>query len=238
MQDTSNITNYDTIIGAGDYSVETKMVIDGVDYDESMIYSLKTSRQLFTSQNPTVGNAVVGRLDAVITIPNVTIPVAAEIKPYIRVFNDSMTSGWLQKGVFYFYQRMIDDESGTMAIIAFDAMFRGNQSYPSSSLTWDDTHPYAWQVVDEILEFMDVAAEEDTLTLLRASNYIVQFPAQYSLRDVLGSIAAMYGGNFIITNEGLMRFVAFADLAGETYYLVTNAGSPITFGGTKILIRG
>ena len=125
-----------------------------------------------------------------------------------------------------------------MTIVAFDAMFRGNQSYPSSSLTWDDTHPYAWQVVDEILEFMDVTAEEDTLTLLRASNYIVQFPAQYSLRDVLGSIAAMYGGNFIITNEGLMRFVAFADLAGETYYLVTNAGSPITFGGTKILIRG
>ncbi len=238
MQDTSNITNYDTIIGAGDYSVEAKMVIDGVDYDESMIHSLKTSRQLFTSQNPTVGNAVVGRLDAVISIPNVTIPIAAEIKPYIRVFNDSMTSGWLQKGVFYFYQRMIDDESGTMTIIAFDAMFRGNQSYPSSVLAWDDAHPYAWQVVDEVLSFMHVTAEDDTLALLRASNYIVQFPAQYSLRDVLGSIAAMYGGNFIITNEGLMRFVAFADLPGETYYLVTNDGSPITFGGDKILVRG
>lgn len=85
---------------------------------------------------------------------------------------------------------------------------------------------------------MEVTAEEDTLTLLRQSNYIVQFPAQYSLRDVLGSIAAMYGGSFLITNEGLMRFVAFADLPGETFYLVTNDGSPITFGGKKILVRG
>ena len=174
MQDTTGILNYDIIVGAGDYSVETKLVIDNTDYMEGQIYSVKTTRQMFTSQNPTVG-----------------IPLAAEIKPYIRVFNATLTSDWLQKGVFYFYQRWIDEDSSTMTIVAFDAMFRGNQSYPSSSLTWDDTHPYAWQVVDEILEFMDVTAEEDTLTLLRASDYIVQFPAQYSLRDVLGSIAAM-----------------------------------------------
>lgn len=238
MQDTSGIENFDTIVHAGNYSVETKLVINNTDFTESQIYSVKTTRQMFTSQNPTVGNAVVGRLDATITLPMTTIPIAAEIKPYVRVFNDSLTSGWLQKGVFYFYQRWIDEDSGTMTIVAFDAMFRGNQSYPSSSLSWDDTHPYAWQVVDEILEFMDVTAEADTLALLRASNYIVQFPAQYSLRDVLGSIAAMYGGNFIITNEGLMRFIAFADLAGETYYLVTNDGSPITFGGMRILVRG
>lgn len=238
MQDTSGITNYDAIVSAGNYSVETKLVINDTDFTEGQLYSVKTTRQLFTSQNPTVGNAVVGRLDATITIPMATIPLAAEVKPYIRVFNNSLTSGWLQKGVFYFYQRWIDEDNGTITFVAFDAMFRGNQAYPSSALQWDNTHPYAWQVVDEILGFMDVTAEADTLALLRASNYIVQFPAQYSLRDVLGSIAAMYGGNFIITNEGLMRFVAFADLAGETYYLVTNAGSPITFGGTKILIRG
>ena len=238
MQDTSGIENFDVIVHSGNYSVETKLVINNTDYLEGQIYSVKTTRQMFTSQNPTVGNAVVGRLDATITLPMATIPLAAEIKPYIRVFNNTLASGWLQKGVFYFYQRWIDEDSETMKIVAFDAMFRGNQSYPSSALEWDDTHPYAWQVVDEILEFMDVTAEADTLTLLRASNYIVQFPAQYSLRDVLGSIAAMYGGNFIITNEGLMRFVAFADLAGETYYLVTNDGSPITFGGMRILIRG
>ena len=238
MQDTSGITNFDAIVNAGDYSVETKLVINNVDYGEREIYSVKTSRQLFTTQNPTVGNAVVGRLDAEITIPTVSIPQAAEIKPYIRVFNDSMISGWLQKGVFYFYQRMIDEDSNMMTIVAFDAMFRGNQPYPSSKLLWDDTHPYAWEVVNEILSFMDVTAEAASLELLRQSNYIVQFPAQYSLRDVLGSIAAMYGGSFMMTNEGLMRFVAFADLPGETFYLVTNAGSPITFGGKKILVRG
>ena len=128
MQDTTGILNYDIIVGAGDYSVETKLVIDNTDYMEGQIYSVKTTRQMFTSQNPTVGNAVVGRLDATITIPMTTIPLAAEIKPYIRVFNATLTSDWLQKGVFYFYQRWIDEDSGTMTIVAFDAMFRGNQS--------------------------------------------------------------------------------------------------------------
>lgn len=237
MQDTSGITNFDTIVGAGDYSVETKLVINNVDYGESEIFSLKTSRQLFTSDNPTVGNAMVGRLDAVIKKPSATIPKAAEIKPYIRVFNDTLTSGWLQKGVFYFYQRIIDDDSGTMTIVAFDGMFRGNQVYPSSALTWDDSNPSAYDVFNEILDFIGLEAENDTLTQLRGARYVVQFPAQYSMRDVLGSIAAMYGGNFIVTNEGLVRLVGFADLPYETYYLVTNSGSPITFGGTRILLR-
>lgn len=237
MQDTSGITNFDTIVGAGDYSVETKLVINDVDYTESEIFSVRTNRQLFTSQNPTVGNAVVGRLDAVIKLPNVEIPKAASIKPYIRVFNSTLTSDWLQKGVFYFYQRWIDDDSGTMTIVAFDAMFRGNQVYPSSALTWDDSHPYAWQVFSEILGFMDLTPDPDTLLKIKSANYVMQFPAQYTMRDVLGSIAAMYGGNFVITNEGLVRLVGFADLPGETYYLVTNAGSPITFGGTRILLR-
>lgn len=237
MQDTSAITNFDTIVGAGDYQIETKLVINDVDYMESDIYTLKTSRQLFTSQSPTVGNAVVGKLETMIKVPNVEIPKAAGIKPYIRVFNDQLVSGWLQKGVFYIYQRSIDEDSGTMSIVAFDAMFRGNQAYPSSSLTWDDTHPYAWQVFSEIIGFMDLTSDPDTLLKIKSANYVVQFPAQYTLRDVLGSIAAMYGGNFVITNEGLIRLVGFADLPGETYYLVTNAGSPITFGGTRILLR-
>lgn len=238
MQDTSNIENFDAIVGAGDYEVETKLVINDVDYDESQIYSVKTSRQLFTSSNPTVGNAVVGRLDAIIKIPSVDIPKASSIKPYIRVFNSELTSGWLQKGVFYFYQRTVDQDSDTMSIIAFDAMFRGNQVYPSSDLRWDDTHPATWQVVQEITREMGISIEYDAMAKMISKPYVVQFPAQYSMRDVLGSIAAMYGGNFIITNEGLLRLVGFADLPFETYYLVTNNGSPITFGGTRILLRG
>lgn len=237
MQDTSGITNFDTIVGAGDYSVETKLVINNVEFTEDQLFSVKTSRQLFTTQNPTVGNAVVGRLDATIVIPVLDIPKAAEIKPYIRVFNDSLTSGWLQKGVYYIYQRMIDTDSDSMSIVAFDAMYKGNRAYPSSALIWDDEHPTALQVLNEIAGFMDITVEESTLTTIASADYLVQFPAQYSLRDVLGSIAAMYGGNFMMTNTGLLRLVGFADLPFETYFLVTDDGSPITFGGTRILVR-
>jgi len=237
MQDTSSITNFDTIVAAGDYSVETKVSINNVDYGEDMLFSVKTSRQVFTNENPSVGNAVVGRIDIQMVIPQATIPKAAEIKPYIRVKNDSLTSGWLQKGVFYIFQRMIDEDSNSMTIVGFDAMYRGNQAYPSSALEWDDSHPYAYDVVNEVAGFMNLTVEAETMTKLQIANYVVQFPAQYSLRDVLGSIAAMYGGNFIITNEGLLRLVGFADLPFETYYLVTRAGSPITFGGTRILLR-
>ena len=79
--------------------------------------------------------------------------------------------------------------------------------------------------------------EQDTITKLQAATHIIGFPAQYTMREVLESIATMYGGNFIMSDTGKLSLVGFVDMLEETFYLITENGRRITFGGTRILLR-
>jgi len=55
-----NVSYFDTIYQEGNYETHYKVNIDGVDYGEDMIWSMKTSRRLFTENTPMIGNALVG----------------------------------------------------------------------------------------------------------------------------------------------------------------------------------
>lgn len=228
-------SNYETIYNEGDFSVEYRVQIDGVYYDQDMIWSLKTSRRLFTESTPMIGGAVIGQIDLTITNPEVTIAKKAKIKPYIRLRSrkkTSLVSGWVQKGEFFIDTRPADDEDGlrTIDIQGFDAMRKANQKYPSSTLSWSDTSPTSLQVVREIASFIGVPVDSATVAKLNANPYIIAFPAQYTMAEVLGSIAAMYGGNFCISDTGTLLLVGLMDLPEETYYLVDEDGDCITFG--------
>ena len=237
MQNTSIIQNYNAIMASGNYMVETKVTINNVDYFEDTIYSIKTFRAVFDEQMLTIGNAYSGRIELSMILPAEEIPKAAEIKLFIRLKNDMLVSDWLPKGVFYIYQREVDPETGTLDIIGYDALFRANRSYPSSSLAWGNNSPRARAVLDEIAGHIGVQLDNRTKSAIPASSqYIVAFPAQYSMRDVLGSIAAMYCGNFCMSDDGKLLLVGAVDLPTETYYLINELGDYITVGGLRILI--
>lgn len=227
--------NYEKIYDEGDYTVEYQVQIDGVYYGQNMIWSMKTSRKLLTESTPMIGNAMVGQIDLTITKPDVTFPRRARIRPYIRLRSrkkTSLVSGWVQKGEFFIDTRPMDEEDGitTIEIQGYDAMRKANQKYPSSTLRWSDTSPTARQVVQEIASFMGVSIDSDTTAKLNANPYVIGFPAQYTMAEVLGSIAAMYGGNFCISDTGKLMLVGLMDLPEETYYLVDEDGDCITFG--------
>jgi hypothetical protein len=61
-------------------------------------------------------------------------------------------------------------------------------------------------------------------------------PFGYTMREMLGYIASAYGGNFIISDDRKLLLVPLGGLRSETYYLVTEGGNPITFGGDRILV--
>ena len=61
-------------------------------------------------------------------------------------------------------------------------------------------------------------------------------PFGYTMREMLGYIASAYGGNFIISDTNDLLFVPLGCLRTETYYLVTEGGDSITFGGNRILV--
>ena len=66
--------------------------------------------------------------------------------------------------------------------------------------------------------------------------YKFSLPLGYSSREMLGIIAASYGGNFIISDEGQLLLIRLQDLPKETNYLVTESGDVIVFGNDKITV--
>ena len=86
----------------------------------------------------------------------------------------------------------------------------------------------------EIADLMGVTIDPRTVL---STAYTVDYPANdYTLRDVLRYIAAAHAGNWIMTDVGQLRLVTFGEIPAETYYLVTEYGSAITFGGDRILV--
>lgn len=228
-------SNYEQIYNEGDFRVEYQVQIDGVTYDQNMIWSLKTIRRLFSENTPMIGGVMVGQIDLTLTNPDVAFAKRARIRPYIRLRsrkNTSLVSGWVQKGEFFVDTRPVDEEDGinTIEIQGFDAMRKANQKYPSSTLSWSDTSPTSVQVVREIASFIGVSIDPATVTKLESNPYVIAFPAQYTMAEVLGSIAAMYGGNFCISDTGKLVLIGLMDLPEETYYLVDEDGDCITFG--------
>lgn len=84
MRDTSLITNFDTIYATGDYEVETKLNINGVDYGEDKLISLQTTPSLF-SDVPSVGNCMSAEIYVEMLMPSAFIPTMAEMRPYVRL---------------------------------------------------------------------------------------------------------------------------------------------------------
>lgn len=238
MQDTSQVENYDAIIAAGNYATEAKLNINGVEYGIDSLISVTTSRVLFGETNPTFGTAIAAEIDIEMNYPDATISRMAELRLYVRISNSSLVSGWIPKGVFYIDTREKDEGAGTLRIHGYDAMLKADQDYPSSELEWSSSSPNSRAVLDEIATAIGVELDDRTKTAFPVgSGYIVGFPIQYTMREVLCSIGAMNGGSFCISDDGKLLFIGITDLPPETNYLITAYGNYITFGGTRILLR-
>ena len=239
MQNTSSITNWDTIV-AGDHWYETKVVIYPpnsntalLTLNESQLISVSTSNSIFGG-SPEVGMAVAGEIDLVILYPTVEIPTMAKLRPYVRAKNATLTSGWLPQGIFFIDTReRTRNDSGLsfMTIHGYDAMLKAEQMY-SGRITGSSTDK---NMVNEIAYQMGVSVDSRTTSLMNKA-YTIPLPTGYTYREVLGYIASMYAGCFIITDEGKLRLVTIYDLPAETNYLIDTAGNWITFGGDRILV--
>lgn len=150
-------------------------------------------------------------------------------------------SEWIQKGVYRIDTRGVSESvlgEERLYIHGYDEMMFAEQDYPSSELEWSDTSPNSRDVLEEIANAIGVELDERTKTAFPVgTGYIVGFPAGYTMKEVLCSIGAMYGGSFCMSDEGKLLFIGLTDLPEETNYLITNEGNTITFGGTKILLR-
>ncbi len=241
MQNTSDL--YKEIL-SGKHRKKTRLAIGTKDtplaklstfFGEDALISMSTSLRVFSTDTPTVGSCVSGEVSVEMLKPDITLPRQAKLVPQVCITDGARHSEWLNKGVFFIDTRVANGEGTgveTLSLHGYDSMLKAEQDYPASSLQWPAKDI---DVVKEIAGFIGVDIDARTLAIL-VNGYLVQYPAEYSCRETLGYIAAMYGGSFIMSDIGELRLVALNGMPPETNYLITEDNDVITFGGDRILV--
>lgn len=225
MQTTSSLWKE---IFSKEHTAEYKAVIGDNSYLSDSLIGAFITRALFEDVQ-SVGKCGSAQLDLDLWGAS-NIPRNAEIKIYVRLVSGDTASEWLPQGTFYIDTRSVSGEITT--IHGYDAMLKAEQTFLAEGDTgeWPRTQQ---AVVNAICTRMGV--ELDSRTVIN-SGYKVEYPNDYTMREILGYIAAAHGGCWIITPAGKLRLVTLGGLPAETNYLVDEYGDAITMGGVKILV--
>lgn len=204
-------------------------------YAENVLKSVTTSNQIFQGDVPMVGGCVSGEIDVEMLSPVADIPVRARMALFVRLVNESKYSEWLPKGVYFIDTRQKcagRNDVEWLTIHGYDDMMKAEMDYPNSTLQFPARDV---DVVNEIAKALEVAVDPRTYAIMTAG-YLVQYPSGYCSREVLGYIASMYGGSFIMNESGELRLIQMFGIPAETRYLIDESGYSITFGGDRILV--
>lgn len=145
-------------------------------------------------------------------------------------------SEWIPQGVFFVDTReTTQNENGlnVLTVHGFDAMLKTEQQYSSNTVIGDD---YDTKYVTAIAQAIGVDVDTRTWDIMGAGT-IIPFPVGYTMREILGFIASMYVGCFIITDTGALRLVAINGLPVETNLLIDTVGDVLVFGEDAILLN-
>ena len=171
---------------------------------EDVIVSMNTYSSLFSEDMPVAGECVASEFSATILKPKADIPRMSRVIPYVRLCNGEKKSEWIQKGVYYIDRHSYSgEETELMQIHGFDAMLFSEADFPSSDEEWPRTDI---DVVRDIALDMGVTVDPRTVDIMN-KGYMVQYPAEYSQREILGYLASMYAGSFVMTETGELRLI-------------------------------
>jgi hypothetical protein len=202
-------------------------------FRESSIISMSTQKSIFSDSNPTVGNCIAGQITVEMMKPKGDIPRRARLAPYVRLTNGKEHSEWIPKGVFFIDHREYSgDENERMIINGYDYIILTENEFPSSTNEWPRKDI---DVVRDIANEIGFSVDKRTVQIMN-KGYKINYPAGYSMREVLENIAAMYAGSFIMSDTGELILVTMFGIPRETSYLIDNVGFAITFGGDRILV--
>ena len=200
MHQTSEL--YQEIVADRFHKVECKLLIDGVEHGENTLVSVETENNLFAEEAPSCGNAVSGTITAKLRTPNTVIRTKAKIELFARVTSGDLVSEWIQKGVYFLdtreKQKAKNGEDTIIVLDGFDAILMGEQEYiPSGDWPKSDA-----EVLDEMCWILGVEC-----VWRPDKNFPIQKPIGYSVREIIGYIAAMYGGSVTMDDSGKLKFV-------------------------------
>lgn len=200
----------------GRFQMEAKARIGEKDYVE--ISAPKIERNLMSAPL-TVG----GCSTATLSLSILTEDEIKSTSPVVimgRLTDGKIYSEWLEFGTFYINQRDTSFE-GLVTIDCFDSMLKTNQNYLDGSDTSANWPKSMKAVVEEIAYRIGVGVDPRT-KINTGSDYVVPYPSGKTMVQVLGDIGACHGGNWIITEENLLRLVPLVTAPDETFHVISH----------------
>ena len=200
----------------GRFRMEAKARIGEKDYIE--ISAPKIERNLMTEPLK-VGTCSTGTLSLSV-LTNDEIKSASPVVIMGRLTDGKIYSEWLEFGTFYINQR---DTSfaGLVVLDCYDAMLKTNQNYLDETDTSANWPKSMKSVVEEIAYRIGVGVDPRT-KINTGSDYVVPYPSGKTMQQVLGDIGACHGGNWIITEENLLRLVPLVTAPDETFHVISH----------------
>lgn len=225
MQTTSE--TWKSLWASGNAWLETKAVIAGVEYTD---ISAPAINRAAMQGGLDVGNAVSASLSLAVRTTD-DIPKSAPVEILMRLTDGTTNSEWLPAGAFYISKRARDPVAGVQSFECYDALLKANAALDEvpwtteagEQITTDDDEPIMFDAFyprDMASLAMDIAimlgVELDARTVINTgAEYVVSNPAAgATIRDLLGTVAAAHGGNWIITPEGKLRLVPVISVSG------------------------
>ena len=213
MQNTS--TTYQTLL-AGTHRKEVRLIInDNLIFGEGEIFSMSVDGALFGANTLSFGGCVSREIRVKFLPGSAAIPRMAKLQPQVRLTNGTTTSEWIPKGTFYIDTREYDRETGTLTLTGYDAMLKAEATYIAEGYVGTWPRPMD-DVATEICGLLGLTMDSRT----DLEEWDVQLPTGYSMREVLGGIAAAHAGNWIITDEGKLRLIRAADMISSAVSVV------------------
>ena len=213
MQETS--ATWDSIYENPNHLTEFKIRVNNIEYGHDVIVSLNSSADIFNNSAPIVGQCISSTLKASLYLPNNSIPRRSECKVLVRLTDGSSFSEWLPKGTFYINKRS-NAKNGVLTIEAYDAMMKTDKvMYTQSGQqdTWPKTDIEVLTIIAE--DYLGVEIDSATESAI-SKEYEIQYPGYgdggYTVRQVLGYIGAMYGGNWIIDDYNHLKLLQLKNL--------------------------
>lgn len=187
------------------HKTEYKFVIDGVEYTKNNIQGTPIITKPYMDKL-CIGRCCSGTLSLQIRpIDSTTIPKAASVEAYCRLRSQdgATVTDWVEQGHYYISSRKTHGE--ILSLMCRDAMMKAGAAYLdyTAFTEWPVTMTAA---VNEIASIMGISVDSRTVISTNA-DYIVSYPNDLLMSEVLSMIAAAHGGNFIITEKNELRLL-------------------------------
>lgn len=158
-----------------------------------------------------------------------TIPEAAAVRIIARLTDLDVTNHTETLPFGEFWVDTCTGSENLYTLSCYDAMLKTSQAMVDDSDSESDWPKSMAVVVQEIAYRIGTPLDPRT-RIDRGLNYMVPYPKGYTMQQILGWIGACNGGNWTITDEGMLRLVTLTAPPTETYRIVDDSYNDIITG--------